>query len=72
MEIDDIGEKLDGIENKLNVTISNLEGKAYNSEIKQKKIMEQWLGLLYQEFKKELKKTKQEIIKEIKNDRNKR
>ncbi|NCD07000.1 MAG: hypothetical protein EOL97_12855 [Spirochaetia bacterium] len=62
-----IEDKLDEIETKLDNTISKINANNYANEMKQKKQFEQWLGLLYNEFKKELKKTKEEIIKEIKN-----
>lgn len=63
----DIQDKLDEIEEKLDNTINQLKGSAYANEMKQKKQFEMWLGVLYKEFKKELDKTKKEIIKEIKN-----
>jgi hypothetical protein len=67
MDISNIEDKLEEIENKLNTTITKLESYSYANDMKQKKQFEVWLGVLYNEFKKELKKTKEEIIKEIKN-----
>jgi len=64
-----ISDKLEEIEQKLNSTLNQMRASDYASEMKNKKMMEQWLGVLYKEFKNELKKTKQEIIKEIKNGR---
>lgn len=70
--MEEIKEKLENIEKKLDNTLNQINTSSYANEMKHKKMMEQWLGVLYNEFKKELKKTKQEIIKEIKNGRNKR
>lgn len=70
--MEEIEEKLENIEKKLDNTLNQINTSSYANEMKHKKMMEQWLGVLYNEFKKELKKTKQEIIKEIKNGRNKR
>jgi cytoplasmic iron level regulating protein YaaA (DUF328/UPF0246 family) len=78
MDLSNIEDKLEEIEKKLDNTITQLHSKSYADEMKQKKQFEQWLGVLFNEFKKELKKmksdfeselksTKQEIVKEIKN-----
>ena len=66
-KIEKINKRLEQIETKLNTTLSSIEGNNYHNKQKDKKMLEQWLGVLYAEFRKELKKTKQEIIKEIKN-----
>lgn len=66
MELDDIDEKLNKIETKLDNTISQLNGANYAQDMKFKKLQEQWLGILFNEFKKELKRTKTELLKEIK------
>jgi len=78
MDLSNIEDKLEEIQKKLNNTITQLQSKTYADEMKQKKQFEQWLGVLFGEFKKELKKMKsdfeselksikQEILKEIKN-----
>ena len=67
-EINNLVEKIDNIENKLNVTISHLQGNRYANDMKTKKMLEDWLSILYKEFKKELEKTKKDIISEIKKE----
>ena len=65
--MEEIEKKLKEIETKLDNTLSQMQGSNYASDMKFKKMLEQWLGVMFNEFKKEIKKTKKEIIKEIKN-----
>jgi len=64
--MEEITDKLEEIEKKLDNTLNQISASDYAREMKHKKMMEQWLGVLYNEFKKEIKKTKEEILKEIK------
>lgn len=62
---DEINERLDKLEAKLNTLITTMDNKNYAENSKYKNMLQQWFSLLFKEVKKEINLSKKEIIKEL-------